>query len=372
MNDDLLDPRLVRMPPLADGEWLNLGSGGNGRLLAPTQLRGQVILIDFWDYTCINCLRTLPYLKHWHERYAKHGLLIIGIHTPEFRFAQFRHHLDTAIAKYEIPYPILLDNEQQNWLQFTTRAWPTKFLVDPDGYIRFKRQGEGYYQETEKAIQTLLRQQDPDVVLPDLLPPLRAEDASGVVCYRPTPELYAGFQGGGLFGGALGNPEGYLPNKSVIYQLPMVKDWQVGHFYVDGFWRAWPEALAYAGEQGGEIVLPYSAVSVNAVLAPSADPVETALAMSPTEAEPLVEVLQDGRSLTQSQAGDDLFFDENGRSFVRVGQPRMFNLINNPDFESHTLRLTFQARGLALYAFTFTGCVASPNNPQNSDTFQVP
>ncbi|MEZ4593947.1 MAG: redoxin domain-containing protein [Chloroflexota bacterium] len=366
MAENFLDPRLVRMPSLAEGEWLN------GRSLTRAQLRGQVVLIDFWDYTCINCLRTLPYLKQWHQRYADLGLTIIGIHTPEFRFAQFRNFLETAVAEYEIPYPILLDNQEKNWTQFATRAWPTKFLVDADGYIRLKRQGEGHYQEMERAIQMLLRQRQPDVSLPDLLPPLRAEDASGAVCYRPTPELYAGFQGGGLFGGALGNPEGYLPNSSVIYQLPPVKMWQAGQFYVDGIWRAWPEALAFAGEQGGEIVLPYTAVSVNAVLAPTADPVETALGMMPTEAAPLVEVVQDGRYLTPEIAGNDVLFGENGRSFVRIDRPRMFNLVNNPDFASHTLRLIFQARGLALYAFTFTGCVASPHSPPGADTFKMP
>lgn len=366
MADDLLDPRVVRMPSLAAGEWLN------GRSYTTNQLRGQVVLVDFWDYTCINCLRTLPYLKRWHQRYAHLGLVIIGIHTPEFGFAQFRHHLEAAIAEYEIPYAILLDNQQQNWSQFATRAWPTKFLIDSDGYIRFKRQGEGYYRETEQAIQTLLRQRQPNVDLPDLLPPLRAEDAPGAVCYRPTPELYAGFQGGGLFGGALGNPEGYMPNRSVIYRLPPAKEWQEGQFFVDGIWRAWPEALAFAGEQGGEIVLPYSAVSVNAVLAPTADPVETALDMKPTEAAPVVEVVQDGRYLTQIEAGSDVIIGENGRSFVRIDRPRMINLVHNPDFGSHTLWLTFQARGLALYAFTFTGCLASGNDTPNTSTFRVP
>ena len=141
---------------------------------------------------------------------------------------------------------------------------------------------------------------------------------------------------------------------------------------MDGIWRAWPEALAFAGEQGGEIVLPYTAVSVNAVLAPTADPVETALGMMPTEAEPVVEVVQDGRYLTPEIAGSDVMFEENGRSFVRVDRPRMFNLVNNHDFASHTLRLIFQARGLALYAFTFTGCVASPHAPHDADTFQMP
>ncbi len=354
------------MPLLAEGEWVN------GRSLTPTQLRGQVVLIDFWDYTCINCLRTLPYLKQWHQRYAEHGLVIIGIHTPEFGFGQFRPHLAAAIAEHEIPYPILLDNHQENWSRFATKAWPTKFLIDPDGYIRLKRQGEGYYQEMERAIQTLLRLRQPDVPLPDLLAPLRAEDAPGAVCYRPTPELYAGFQGGGLFGGGLGNPEGYLPNNSVIYQLPPVKAWQEGQFYVDGIWRAWPEALAFAGEHGGEIVLPYSGVSVNAVLAPTADPVETVLGIKPTKADPVVEVVQDGRYLTRIEAGRDVLFGENGRSFVRVDRPRMVNLINNPDFGSHTVWLNFQARGLALYTFTFTGCVASPQDPHDAETFKMP
>ena len=366
MAADLLEPRIVRMPNLAEGDWLN------GRPLTRNQLRGRVVLIDFWDYTCINCLRTLPYLKQWYQRYAEHGLVIIGIHTPEFRFAQFRHHLEAAVAEHEIPYPILLDNQQKNWSEFATKAWPTKFLIDPDGYVRFKRQGEGYYQETERAIQALLRLRQPDISLPAVLPPLRAEDTPGAVCYRPTPELYAGFQGGGLFGGALGNPEGYVPNSSVIYRLPPVKSWQEGHFYVDGIWRAWPEALAFAGEQGGEIVLPYSAVSVNAVLAPTADPVETVLDIKPTEAVPEVEVVQNGRFLTKMQAGRDVMFAENGRSFIRVDRPRMVNLIANPNFASHTLRLIFQARGLALYAFTFTGCVASTNDSSSADTFRVP
>ena len=372
MSDVLLDPRLVRMPALAEGEWLNGRPPQNEQSPGPNPLRGQVVLIDFWDYTCINCLRTLPYLKQWHQRYAEHGLVIIGIHTPEFRFAHFRQHLEASIAEYEIPYPILLDNTQENWTRFANRAWPTKFLIDADGYVRFRRQGEGHYRETEQAIQMLLRQRQPGLSLPDLLPPLRAEDASGAVCYRPTPELYAGFQGGGLFGGALGNPEGYLPNNSVIYQLPPAKMWQEGQFFVDGIWRAWPEALAFAGEQGGEIVLPYTAVSVNAVLSPTADPVESALGLRPTGADPVVEVVQDGRYLTPEEAGRDVLWGENGRSYVRIDRPRMVNLVNNLDFDHHTLWLTFQARGLALYAFTFTGCVASPGSHHHTNTFRVP
>ena len=102
------------------------------------------------------------------------------------------------------------------------------------------------------------------------------------------------------------------------------------------------------------------------------DPVEAALKMKPTEADPIIEVVQDGRYLTHEEAGSDVLWGENGRSYVRIDRPRMVNLVNNPDFGRHTLWLTFQARGLALYSFTFIGCVASPNNRPNADTFRVP
>jgi thiol-disulfide isomerase/thioredoxin len=327
------------------------------------------VLIDFWDYACVNCIRTLPYLREWHKRYAGNGLTIIGVHTPEFKFAQLQQQVEAAVAEYEIPYPILLDNQYENWSRFATKAWPTKYLIDTDGYIRFQRQGEGYYQETELAIQMLLRQRDPNVSLPDLLPPLREEDTPGAVCYRPTPELYAGYQGGGLFGGALGNPEGYVPQNPMFYALPGKRP--VGQFYVEGVWRAWPEALAYAGQEGGRILVPYSAATVNAVLAPSADPVEIMLDLRPSAADPIVVVQQDGRSLTSANAGADIEFAADGTSFVRVRRARMAQLVKNPAYESHELSLTFQAMGLAVYAFTFTSCVAPHATADYPDSFQV-
>jgi thiol-disulfide isomerase/thioredoxin len=361
---ELLEKRIIHMPELAAGTWL-----GGGRPFTRQQLRGQVVLIDFWDYACVNCIRTLPYLREWHKRYANKGLTIIGVHTPEFKFAQLQQQVEAAVAEYEIPYPILLDNQYENWSRFATKAWPTKYLIDTDGYIRFQRQGEGYYQETELAIQTLLRQRDPNVSLPDLLPPLREEDTPGAVCYRPTPELYAGYQGGGLFGGALGNPEGYVPQNPMFYALPGKRP--VGQFYVEGVWRAWPEALAYAGQEGGRILVPYSAATVNAVLAPSADPVEIMLDLRPSAADPIVVVQQDGRSLTSANAGADIEFAADGTSFVRVRRARMAQLVKNPVYESHELSLTFQAMGLAVYAFTFTSCVAPHATADYPDSFQV-
>ena len=350
------------MPDFGNGEWLQ-----TTQPLTRHSLRGRIVLVDFWDYACVNCLRTLPYLVRWHERYHQHGLTIVGVHSPEFQFAQVREQVETAVSTHQLRYPILLDNHYETWNRFATKAWPTKFIVDPDGYIRLKRQGEGYYRQVEEAIQILLRQKDPSLQLPDLLPPLREEDTPGAVCYRPTPELYAGYQGG-LFGGGLGNPEGYMPQNSVFYQLP--EERSPGQFFADGIWKAWPEAFAFAGQNGGRILLPYHAVGVNAVLAPTADPVETRLGLRPTEADPIVEIKQNGRYLSTLQAGDDIAFSDNGISFVRVLRPRMYQLVQNIDYQSHELELIFRANGLALYTFTCTTCVANPNTDTDTRTIQ--
>lgn len=366
MLDQPLAPHIIRTPRFAAGQWLNVEHP-----LTPEQLSGQVVLVDFWDYTCVNCLRTLPYLNRWHERYADKGLLIIGAHAPEFKFARSHSQIEAAISEYQIQYPILLDNEYETWERFANKAWPTKYLIDPDGYIRFQRQGEGYYQETERAIQQLLHRRDPYLTLPELLPPLREEDQPGAVCYRPTPELYAGYQGGGLFGGALGNPEGYTPQGPVFYQLPPPATWAEGRFYLEGIWRAWPDALAFAGRSTGRVVLPYSAVTVNAVVSPSADPVETMLDLRPTDADPLVEVRQNGRSLTATIAGADVAIQPDGRSVVRVGRPKMYELVRNPTYEPNELELTLCATGLALYAFTFTTCVAADAEVTSVETYRV-
>ncbi len=356
MSDAHLDPPLVRMPPLDHGRWLNTAEP-----LPQKQLHGRVVLIDFWDYACVNCVRTLPYLREWHRRYATHGLTIIGIHTPEFSFGSNEAQVQRAIDEFELPYPVLLDSEQENWTRFANRAWPTKYLVDAQGYIRLKRQGEGYYAALETAVQTLLRQHDPELTLPDPLPPLRPEDRPGAVCYRPTPELYAGYQGGGLFGGALGNAEGYVTDAITLYALPQRARRAAGQFYVEGFWQARPEALAHAGENGGRILLPYAAAGVNAVLSPSGDAVELLLDLRPSTQPPLVEVRLDGSSLSRSEAGADVVFDGDGRSFLHVTRPRMFRVTRHQTVRPRELALIFRARGLALYSFTFDTCIAPPD-----------
>ena len=355
MTDLQLDPPLIRMPDFAPGDWLNVEQP-----LGKDTLRGRAVLVDFWDYTCVNCIRTLPYVTAWHARYQPLGLTTIGVHSPEFAFARTRKQIDAALKQFNIEYPVLLDNDYQTWNRFANRAWPTKYLVDAGGYIRYRQQGEGFYEQTERAIQAVLAERDPSVHLPELLPPLRAEDSPGAVCYRPTPELYAGFERG-----ALGNAEGYAAGSPLAYQLPPEDRRAEQMFYAGGIWRAERECLVFAGESGGRLALPYHALSLNAVLSPTSDPVELLLDLPPQsdrrtaarEVNPLVEVCQDGHYLTPLNAGEDIEYDDGGLSYVQVDRPRMYELVRNPDFEAHEIELTFRANGLAVYAFTFTTCV---------------
>jgi thiol-disulfide isomerase/thioredoxin len=359
-----LEPRIVRVPELPGGRWINTSD-----FFTRQRLLGQVVLFDFWDYTCVNCLRTLPYVREWHRRYAELGLTIIGIHSPEFRFAGQEHQVLAAIEDLNIPYPVLLDPEYEAWTRFANRAWPTKYLVDNKGYIRFRREGEGHYRELEEAIQLLLLMRDPDVSLPELMAPVRDTDREGAVCYRTTPELYAGYQGGGLFGSAMGNTEGFVTDGIMLYHLPPREQRGEGQFFLEGFWRAWPESIAFAGQDRGRILLPYRAGGVNAVLSPSGDPVEIMLNMRPTQQEPLVEIRQDGEPLSAHIAGRDIWIDQNGETFLRVDKPRLYEIVRNPEFSAHQLEMIFTAQGLALYSFTFNTCVASAGGYSDTEVY---
>lgn len=357
---DLLDPPHTRTPEFGAGEWLNTEGP-----LTRDMLRGSVVLVDFWDYTCINCIRTLPYVRAWHERYHDKGLIVIGVHAPEFAFARHRREIEAAIDEFGLPYPILLDNNYETWNRFANRAWPAKYLIDAKGYIRFVRRGEGYYRETERAIQTLLALRDPDENLPPLMEPLRSEDQPGAVCYLPTPELHAGYEYG-----ALGNREGYAPDTPMIYQLPRPAQRRDGRFYAEGIWQAGPSHFAFAGQDGGRIVLPYHAAGVNAVLSPSSDPVEVMLGLKAND-DTHIEVRQDGAPLPSAIAGDDVTIRPDGTSLVHLTRPRLIELVSNDTFGRHELELVFRANGLALYVFTFTSCVVAEATSDQKDTFTI-
>jgi len=325
----------VRVPEIGRF-WLNSPP------LSMRQLRGQTVLIDFWDYTCVNCIRTLPYLQAWYERYRDKGLAVIGVHTPEFTFAQYESNVERGVREHGLTYPVVVDSNYELWQAFANRYWPAKYLIDKEGYARYAHFGEGAYQETESVIQELLREIDPQVELPPLLEPLRASDRPGAVCYQPTPELYLGHRRG-----RIGNPEGLREDDVADYSFP--GEPEEGVPCLEGRWASTAE-FAGAEASDARILLKYSAAAVNLVMAPArSGPVE-------------VRIRQDGKPLTREQATADTQF-RGEESYLLVERARMYFLADNRDFQTHLLELTSLQPGLAAFAFTFTSCVDPQASP---------
>ncbi len=311
----------------------------NSPPLAMRQLRGRVVLVEFWDYTCVNCIRTLPYVKEWHARYKEKGLTVIGVHTPEFLFARYETNVERGIEEFGLTYPVVVDSNNELWEAFANRYWPTKYLIDGEGYLRYAHFGEGAYQETEATIQELLREANSGVSLPPIMEPVRESDQPGAVCYRPSAELYLGHRRG-----RIGNSGGFIEDQPSLYSSPPSDKYEDGFFYAQGNWTATGDHFESASDQEAGITLPYSAAAVNLVMA--------SFNRQPRE----VEIRQDGKPLGPSCSTPDIRF-RNGQSYILVARPRMYSIVDNGDFGSHTLELITRQPELTLFAFTFTSCV---------------
>lgn len=325
----------VRAPEIGR-VWLNSAP------LSFWQLRGRAALVDFWDYTCVNCIRTLPYVQAWHERYRDKGLTVIGVHTPEFTFAQYKSNLERGICEFGLTYPIVIDSDREIWKAFANRYWPTKYLLDKDGYLRFGHFGEGGYGECEQVIQELLWEIDPDPDLPALMEPLREEDHAGAICYRASGKLYLGHRRG-----RIGNEGGFKDDQIADYAF--TGKLEENFFYAGGRWASTAEYFE-ATEAGLHILrLKYDASAVNLVMAcPHAPAAE-------------VVVLQDGKPLTHKQATRDTRFrlsatGDAEESYIVADAARMYFLVDNHEFGEHELELHCSV-GIAAFAFTFTSCV---------------
>ena len=315
----------------------------NSPPLSFRQLRGRVVLVDFWDYTCVNCIRTLPYVQAWHERYRDLGLTVIGVHTPEFTFAQYESNVERGVKEFGLTYPIVVDNNYEIWKAFATRVWPTKYLLDKEGYLRWAHFGEGAYRECEDTIQELLREIDPAIKLPALMDPIRAEDGTGALCYPATPELYLGHRRG-----QIGNAEGFREDQIAQYTFDGMLEENV--FYASGEWASTVEYFESAGQGEHHLILRYSAAGVNLVMASPREPMREVI------------VRQDGKPLTRKESTADTLFrnmDDQEESLILVQQARMYALVDNHEFGEHTLELICPP-GVAAFAFTFTSCV-DPN-----------
>jgi thiol-disulfide isomerase/thioredoxin len=286
--------------------WLNSGP------LSMEDLRGKVVLLDFWTYSCVNCLRTLPYLDRWYEAYKGDGLVIVGVHTPEFAFERVPENVRGAVADLGVDWPVALDNDYGTWNAWGNQYWPAEYFVDRQGHVRYAHFGEGAYEEKERVIRELLAE-------PGLPAPVSGEIEEQTPGGPQTPESYLGY---GRIDRLVGDP--VRPDEFADYELPgfVPENWLA----FGGSWKIELER-AIAGK-GARLRLHFRAGKVFLVLTPGQGP-------------GTVQVMLDGERLEP----------------VRVTEPRLYELADasRPEIgeaQFHLLDLAFSP-GLAAYAFTF-------------------
>ena len=328
--------------------------------------RGKVVLVDFWTYTCVNCIRTLPYLKAWHEKYADKGLVIVGVHTPEFDFEKDRENVIEATEGFGLEWPIAQDNDFKTWRAFNNRYWPAKYLVDKDGLIRYTHFGEGAYEETELWIRGLLEEMGVDLsdVSASTLP--EPEHASNLPRQDRetglTREIYAGFER---------NYSALLSSAPYVLHQEYYEEEDAELFYTDpgeyrnhflylqGLWRNEAERLVHARETENYedyLALKFNATSVNAV-------------MSPVDGgEYQVRVILNDEPISPDAAGTDVMFDTDGNGYIVVDSARMYHIVNLPEYQSHELKLSSNSPEFSLFAYTFGAYDGGEPAPTGYDT----
>jgi thiol-disulfide isomerase/thioredoxin len=310
----------VRMPSLGGATgWLN------SEPLGPAELRGHVVLVNFWTLTCINWLRQEPYVRAWSQAYRNDGLVVIGVHTPEFSFEHEIDRVRQATKDRAIDYPVAVDNDYEIWSAFDNHYWPALYFVDADGIIRDHHFGEGRYEESERVIQRLL----------GIERELASVEGLGVEAeadwdHLRTPETYLGYGRSERFA----SPDGAAFDERSAYEIP--ERLRFNQWALAGEWTIGRESVVL-DQAGGSIAYRFHARDVHLVLSPGAR-------------EPIpFRVLLDGEAPGQSQ-GEDV--NEDGNGLLRDG--RLYQLVREHNaVRDRTLEITFLEPGAAAYAFTF-------------------
>jgi thiol-disulfide isomerase/thioredoxin len=318
------------MPPL-DGAttWLNSPP------LTPDGLRGKVVAVDFWTYTCINWLRTLPYIRAWAEKYQDAGLIVVGVHTPEFPFEHDIENVRRAVQEMKVTYPVVVDNDFAIWEAFDNHYWPALYLVDAEGRIRYQQFGEGDYEEAEQVIQRLLIEAGDENVEQDLVRVnannTRSAEAAADWEHLASGKNYIGYERTDGFA----SPGGAVLDKRHDYIVPE----RLGRnqWALAGEWTVEP-GFAALNSASGRIVYRFHARDLHLVMAPAA-PGNTVR----------FRVFLDGRPVGVAHGSD---VNEKGESEVR--ESRLYQLIRQPwPIVDRTFEIEFLDSGVEAYAFTF-------------------
>lgn len=315
--------RMFNVTPYDAPELRDIASWINSDPQTLADLKGKVVLIDFWTYSCINCIRTQPYLNAWHDKYKDDGLVIIGVHAPEFAFEKITSNVQDAVKAAEINYPVALDNDFSTWKAYENQFWPAKYLIDKNGLVRYTHFGEGEYEETEATIQALLKEKGANIS-----ESVTKTNDKSTSRRDQTPETYLGYERAERFANAGGFAEDLSTNYKVVKDLAN-NQWSFG-----GDWQV-KSGESVSTKDESILRLKFSAKEVYLVMSGDGSPARLTL---------------NGKTVTSvDQGGSDI--DPNGNLYPL--EARLYKLVNAKEFIKDGLLEIVLPVGTTVNAFTF-------------------
>jgi len=305
---------------------------------------GKLTLVYFWDYTTVNCIRELSYLRDWQQVYEPYGLQVLMVHAPEFEFAQDKKHVADAVKRMKIPYPVYLDNDGTLWELYDNGSWPSKHLVDREGRIVFSQVGEGNYIPLEEEIRSQLQKLNPQASLP--LSVVRSDQDRFNLwdCGEMSTEIYVGYKRAGWWGVEIANLPGARPDETVRFQEDG-RRLERG-FFLKGLWANREEYFEHADQikdYSDYLGIIYLGHEVYGVF----DQKQTGKASR-------VYIHRDDEPVPKAHRGEDVLEDETGDTYFIVDMPRLYYLIANEDQEFHELKLMPRDKDVNVYIFSFS------------------
>jgi thiol-disulfide isomerase/thioredoxin len=309
--------------------------------LTLSSLKGKVVLVYIWTYTCINSIRPMPYIHDWNQKYSNNGLVVVGVHSPEFQFEKNYTNVKDAVQRFGIKYPVVLDSDRGTWNAYRNNYWPRYYLIDTQGYIRYDHIGEGDYNQIEKSIQSLLAERAALMGANKI-----SFNAEATTVIKPgslyyvdlrqntTPEIYIGYNTART---PLGNPEGFKPDQTVSYSIPSTTNFNPHIAYIQGKWKNNPDNMELKSDTG-RIVLTYYGKSVNVIAGGKGGGIVS------NDEEGAATALTSNNSLGEDLSPDGSF---------RIDGQRLYNLAIHNNYTAHSIVIDVKGKGFQFYTFTF-------------------
>src|SRR5215203_525841 len=325
----------------------------NNNPLTLSSLKGKVVLVYIWTYTCINSIRPMPYIDDWNQKYSDKGLVTVGVHSPEFGFEKNHANVKDAVKRFGITYPVIIDSDHGTWNAYENNYWPRFYLIDTQGYIRYDHIGEGDYNQIEKSIQSLVAERASLMGAKEIS--FNKKPATlikpGSLYYidlrqSTTPEIYVGYNTART---PLGNPEGFKPDQTVTYSIPSNTNFKPSIVYLQGKWKNNPDSMELQSDTG-RIALLYYAKSVNIIAGGKGEGIVSNDNDDKLGAGVYGQAAGNSTAnISNNLLGQDLSSDGS----FRIDGQRLYNLAVHNNYAAHYILIDIKGKGFQFYTFTF-------------------